>query len=285
MEPQNQNPQQPIQGPAPLVNSTQPGFGIPQQAQPSFGMPQAQSPVGTPQPPSQFGSQQSGNPQQPQMAPPSSSAQKTGSYVLSLMLIGFITFLGGIGIGYALFGKKQTTKEVSKTTLYVTPTIALPTSTPSPMPTPTSVTFSWKTYTNPQYKFSIAYPSDWVAGEGAFAAGPGPVTANNTVVTVRVVKKDPTYVNNPLETYVRFNAGNETGPARTPVVITNVITESGLKGYKVEWKPSAYTANKITYTTFFEVPGDKTLTLQVNGMEGRRIEIYDEMIKTVRYVP
>jgi hypothetical protein len=153
---------------------------------------------------------------------------------------------------------------------------------------PTSQSNSYDTYTNEEYGYSIKYPSEWTAGDGWFTAPGGQPGYGYSNVSIRISEKINNFDNktrdtDSLEEYVKKDAGFETGPPRDLLNINKIVTDSGVVGYKVAWKASPWSADKKTYTTFFELPGNKSSTIQIEGREGDHMEIYDSMLLTFSY--
>jgi hypothetical protein len=208
---------------------------------------------------------------------------KTYLHLAQLLSVGIVMLLLGLGGGYILFSNKANTHQPST---QVTPSNSAQAVYPSTAITPTgNQNVQWKTYANEKYGYSINYPPKWTAGDGWFTAPGGQPGYGYSDVSIQVLPKTTNLDNSnrekdSLAEYVKKDAGFETGPSRTPLNITEIVTQSGLTGYKVEWEASSWSAGKKTYTTFFENPKDKTSTIQIAGIEGKHMDIYDSMIDT-----
>ncbi len=157
----------------------------------------------------------------------------------------------------------------------------------SPAPTGVDETANWKTYTNTKYGYSVKYPPDWSSGDGSFIAPGGQSGYGYSDVSIQVLSKSVNFDNtnrekDTLEEYVKKDAGGETGPSKTPISVKKITTQSGNIGFAVEWEASGWSANKKTYTAFFELPNDKTSTIQIGGTEGY-LDVYHLIVSTFKF--
>lgn len=148
---------------------------------------------------------------------------------------------------------------------------------------------NWKTYKNAKYGYSIKYPPDWTAGDGWFTAPGGQQGYSYSDIYVLVLPK-AIYVDNinrekvSLEEYVKKYASKETDPNKTAISIKKITTfQSKVMGFAVEWEASGWSMNKKNYSVYFELPNDKTSTLQIDGIEGRHMDIYNKMVSTFNF--
>ena len=160
-------------------------------------------------------------------------------------------------------------------------------------------TTAWKVYTNAKYGFSIDYPSDWLVREfpdsktgASFQPGNKPIAYENEVIVADVQQK--TITDPPLLTfkeYARTAATHEIQNYDELASFEEVFTSNGFAGYKTTWyvtpmgkpltaNPTKYESGPITY---FEVPNTSTKLLHVSGSKDQYKEVYDNMIKSMRF--
>ncbi len=227
------------------------------------------------------------SPVEQQPTQPTQNKSSTFSKWIRLFLIGIASLIIVLGGVYLLGVKNQPIKQAQQEATK---------STPTSIPNPTT---TWQTYTITNNKYSIKYPSNWksfstsnVGDLSYFTAPRGEPGYGNSDIDIRINKKatmsDRPTIDDSLESYIKYietNGNIETSPTQVIQSIKKITAEASTAGYLVEWKPNGSFGPAIKrYTTFFELPNDKSSTIEIGGREGHYLDIYNLMITTFKFI-
>jgi hypothetical protein len=175
---------------------------------------------------------------------------------------------------------------------------APPTATPIP-PTPTLApvatnsgtliadnTSDWKIYKNSKYGFSIKYPNTWLNQEYLDATGSTFATSAANLqsgdVTIRTMAKPTDHVNDLFVNYVPIAAIQEIQGYSALVSNKQLTTTSGVVGYQTTWTRTYINGQSGVSTpiTYFQIPSNNSVTIQVFLNQQVDLTTYEEMLST-----
>lgn len=185
-----------------------------------------------------------------------------------VLVLSLLVLLGLLGSAYYL-GKSKSPKTQSQA-----PAASVSSSsTPAPAEDQKA---TLKTYTSTKYGFAITYPASWIVEESAQTdvATLKPPKVENPIIKIDVsnmIFDDRGAI--PFEEYVKTAAKNEIQGYNSLVSISEVITKSGLKGFKTTWKvsppPGAGGGQSVSGPrTYFSLPPKYG-----SGMQQKRLEL------------
>ena len=169
---------------------------------------------------------------------------------------------------------------------------------PTPILTPTATasgtliatnTANWKTYTNAKYAYSIQYPDNWYNSEftektgSAFASSGILDNSGSEEVKVNAIAKISDSNNLSFADYVQVAGIKEFGYTKL-AFIKPITTASGLSGYETTWVISSNGQTSTTLPiTYFEIPNDKTATIEVFLYNAEDMNVYETMLSTFKF--
>jgi len=161
----------------------------------------------------------------------------------------------------------------------VTP-VATASGTTTPVATPAAV---WKTYTNTKYTFSIQYPNTWYNNEYADKTGAGfassgvPYSSASEEIKASAIAKISDSLGLSFADYVKV-AGIKEFEFTKLASIKPITTTSGVTGYEITW--TNQDSSESLPITYFEIPSDKTATIQIFLKKATDLDIYNKMLST-----
>lgn len=216
--------------------------------------------------------------------------------MISIILIVFLLITLPV-IAYLLIKQQGAVKNAnlaqSMNSVNVTP--SAPTNTPIPTPTVAPVATdsgtliatpaaAWKVYINTKYTFSIEYPTTWYNSEftdktgSAFASTGIPTTTASQEIRISAIAKVDN-ANLSFADYVKVAGIKEFG-YKNLASIKTITTASGVPGYETTWTTQGSTQSlPITY---FEIPNDKTATIEVFLEKAEDLDIYNKILLTFK---
>jgi hypothetical protein len=221
---------------------------------------------------------------------------------LSLSIL-VIFLLIGLPIGAYFLGQQQgqaiKTARLAKDMNSVNITPPAPTATPTPTPILAPIatnsgtlvatnTATWNTYTNAKYAYSIQYPDNWNSqlAEKTGSAFASSVVLNNSgspEIKINAIAKISDSSNLSFADYVQVAGIKEFGYSKL-ATIKPITTASGLSGYETTWVTSANGQTSTTLPiTYFEIPSDKTATIEVFLYNAVDTNTYETMVSTFKF--
>jgi len=222
-------------------------------------------------------------------------------WILMTLVILALIILPAIAYFY---GQKQgqtvKTALLAQTMNSVNITPSAPTATPTPIPpTPTLAPIAtesgtlhlatpaatFKTYANTKYAYSIQFPADWYSSEftqktgAAFALSSTSISSGANDIKINAIAKIDT-ANLSFADYVKVAGINEFKYTKL-ASIKPIATTSGLVGYETTWTTqTANTTSTSLPITYFEIPSDKTATIEVFLNKEADLSTYEQMLLT-----
>ncbi|MBI3341730.1 hypothetical protein HY024_01265 [Candidatus Curtissbacteria bacterium] len=155
------------------------------------------------------------------------------------------------------------------------------------------------TYTNRQYGYSINYPADWEvqdfpnnnSGANFFPKNSGG-NFQSVIAVIDVHPKTANESNQPLNEFIKTAGINEIQNYKKLNSSKEIKTDSGLLGWETTWVVQGITVMGATSPsssfistpiTYFEMPDDKTSTLQITLQNKDYQDGYENMLKTLRF--
>ena len=162
------------------------------------------------------------------------------------------------------------------------------------VPSPEKEITKTQTYKNAKSNYSINYPLDWAIREypdtGTGAAFRPSDKANDFMSEFITINKSPKVLSDKneisFEDYVKTAASNEIQNYQSLVSMEKVSTASGAVGYTTIWKVRSMDGKETsesTPITYFQIPDDKTATIQLVLTDKNYLDIYNSMIKSFKF--
>lgn len=218
-----------------------------------------------------------------------------------LLIILVVFLLITLPVVAYFLGKQQGSAEKSarlaQTMNSINITPAIPTAIPIPTPTIAPVATNsgtlvatpaaaWKTYTNLKYTYSIQYPATWYNSE--FTEKTGSAFASSTLtnsssgeINVNAIAKISDSTTLSFADYVQIAGVKEFGYAKL-ASIKPITTASGISGYETTWTTQGSSTESLPIT-YFEIPSDKTATIQVSLTKKEDLSTYEQMLSTFKF--
>jgi hypothetical protein len=184
----------------------------------------------------------------------------------------------------------QTMNSINITPAVITDTPIPPTPSPAATNSGTLVatpTAAWKTYTNVKYTYSIQYPDTWYNKEysdtktgSGFASTGTPNASASEEIKINAIAKISDSLNLSFADYVKVAGIKEFG-YKSLASIEPITTATGVAGYETTWTPQA-TVSASLPITYFEIPSDKTVTVEVFLNKKEDLDIYQQMLLTFK---
>lgn len=204
---------------------------------------------------------------------------RNNKLLLALLLVGAtaITLFLGIYLGRTSLAPKPSSPMPS-----VSPTL-IPTQATTISPEPT---IGWKTYSDPNYKFSISYPPEWkVQGKGDFTYGEYAARVFPSKFSIDDYDKPTLFIGSEL---VFSTAGGsvcanskceETG--KLQIKILGKDYETGIKGM-YEYPKGSDKMEIVRYR--FQFPFNNQITISGNYHTANELETFKKILSTFRFL-
>jgi hypothetical protein len=220
------------------------------------------------------------------------------------LLITLVIFLLVVlPVGAYILGKQQgealktATLANNMNSINITPSV--PTATPTPTLAPIATNSgtlvatpaaAWQTYANLKYAYSIQYPANWYNSEftektgSAFASSGIPNNSGSEEIKINAIAKISDSANLSFADYVQIAGVKEFGYSKL-ATIKPITTASGVSGYETTWttQSSNGQVSMSLPITYFEIPSDKTVTIEVFLDKAVDSDIYNQMLSTFKF--
>lgn len=169
-----------------------------------------------------------------------------------------------------------------------------PTSSPIPVAT-VDPTANWKTYINTKHSYSVKYPTNWTFREfpdsqngAGFRLLEKPNEIQYEVININFSNRALDSQNIPFEEYVKKAAIEDIQNYQSLATIDQVVTQTGLVGYKTTWNVIPIMGNTTkTYVslplTYFDTKNESGDTVQISLTDGAYLSIYNQVLSTFKF--
>ena len=221
-------------------------------------------------------------------------------WILIILAVFILITLPAIVYFLGQQGNAQKSAQLAQTMNSINVTPKAPTATPSPTPTLAPVATNsgtlvatpaaaWKTYTNLKYAYSINYPGDWYNSEFAEKTGSAfssSVIANNSGsqdIKINAIAKISDSLGLSFADYVKIAGVKEFNYTKL-ASIKPITTAAGISGYETTWTitVNGQTSESLPIT-YFEIPSDKTATIEFFLNKKEDMDIYSQMLSAFKF--